>query len=417
MLAQLLPPGRLRKDADSTIYKVLLGAADELVRVSQRVVDLFREHDPAQTLELLPDFENMLALEAVGADDERRNRVIAALLRRVRFRPVDFQTVLAPLLVMEAVDVPVIERSRAFAILVGDDQEVYRFFIYRDPLLPGTPDLVTAQETVTAMEPAHTLGTVIESITFLCDDPFSLTDRDLLGGTAADSFEVLTGLVPGWTWAGNAVDVTTGETLVTVGSAEQDTATTGLRTRNGFSSTAWRFADNSTDALELDDAAHFDFDDVGGPSWMFVYLFRTTGGAPAASRTIYGDRDSAGKGAEVLMNSSGHLLWTVDAAFRTLTENYGDDAWHVLVVRWRYDTDTIDMASELSTSAPVAVGGTVTSVAAARFGAGQAGRPAALGCQVAFVTSISGDQVHTANLSAVATAFYGLMINPSYEAA
>jgi hypothetical protein len=245
--------------------------------------------------------------------DERRARVVARLVRRQRYRPVDFQAALAPLLVLDPGQVAVIQRTRAFCVAIGDDREIYRFFVYRDPALgafsvidpgeagnqgfevitthgvwpvemrarsgttiaisfvdnanftaatvevhdgqrwtgsawvaepstcgvlvtgndtraivlvslieaaingasqlvqvtpnpsddpansvvmadmgssneiavfpPGTATyfLASAQELLDSMAASHTRGHVIESINFLCDDPFSLCDRDLLG--------------------------------------------------------------------------------------------------------------------------------------------------------------------------------------------------------------------------------------------
>jgi hypothetical protein len=182
MMRHLLPPGKLwRHDSDSVLSKVLLASADEMERIDQRALDLIEEADPRTTTELLPDFERELGLVAEGTLAERRARVVALLLRRQRFRPVDFQQVLAPLLGQDPEDVVVIENSRAFAVLVDDDREIFKFFIYRDPDLPGDYDLAAAQGLVDDMKPSHTAGFVIESINMLCDDPFSLCDRDRLG--------------------------------------------------------------------------------------------------------------------------------------------------------------------------------------------------------------------------------------------
>jgi hypothetical protein len=71
--------------------------------------------------------------------------------------------------------------TQAFAASIDDDPEIYRFFIHRDPASAGTYYLDSAQEIVDAIKPSHTDGHVIESIDFLCDDPYSLCDRDLLG--------------------------------------------------------------------------------------------------------------------------------------------------------------------------------------------------------------------------------------------
>lgn len=182
MLKALLPPGRLWKLFPSSfLSKIFLANGDELERVDARAQDLIRESDPRTTDELLPEFERVLGITAAGTLDEQRARVVALWIRRQRFRPVDFQQVLASLLGQVPGDVVVIEQSHALAVSLGDDTEIYRFFIFRDPGAPGTYDLAGAQELVDRMKPSHTLGQVIESLDFLCDDPFSLCDRDRLG--------------------------------------------------------------------------------------------------------------------------------------------------------------------------------------------------------------------------------------------
>src|SRR5512139_1323300 len=119
MLRALLPPGKLWRVAGSLLSQVFLACADELARVDTRAGDLINEADPATTLELLPDFERELGLEAgTSSVDERRARVVTRLVARQRFRPVDFQTALAPLLALDPADVDVIERTRAFVISI-----------------------------------------------------------------------------------------------------------------------------------------------------------------------------------------------------------------------------------------------------------------------------------------------------------
>ena len=181
MMAALLPPGRLSSLISSLLGDLILACADELARLHDHVNDLLNEMNPAAATELLPDYEAELELSAAATIDERRANIVALLVRRQRFRPADFQAALAPLLAQAPADVVVIERTRAFAIAVGDDREIYRFFIYRDPTLPDVYFLASAQAQVDRMQPSHTEGTVVESINFLCDDPHSLCDRDLLG--------------------------------------------------------------------------------------------------------------------------------------------------------------------------------------------------------------------------------------------
>lgn len=182
MLAALLPPGKVwRLVAGSVLLKLLAGCADELERVDSRVGDLLDEADPSTADELLPEYERELGLEADGTVEERRARILARLIARQRYRPVDFQTALAPLLGQLAAGVVVIERTHAMAAAMGDDREIYRFFVYRNPSLPGTYFLASAQELVDKIKPSHTVGQVIESVDARYDDPFSLYDRDIMG--------------------------------------------------------------------------------------------------------------------------------------------------------------------------------------------------------------------------------------------
>lgn len=168
------------------MFEALLSAlfaacATELERFEARMADLLNEDDPRTAVELLPDYERELALPSDGTNAQRQARIVARLIARQRYRPVDFQNALALVLGQLATDVVVIERSPAFAAAIGDVREIFRFFIYRDPTLPGTYSVADAQALVDQIEPSHTVGTVIESVNFLCDDAYSLCDRDLLG--------------------------------------------------------------------------------------------------------------------------------------------------------------------------------------------------------------------------------------------
>lgn len=181
MQVALLPPGRLWRMVGGNLSALFLGCADELARLDARVDDLLNEADPSTATELLPEFEKELGLEEASTIEERRARVVARTIARQRYRPIDFQVSLAPLLGQDAVDVVVIETSHAEAVAMGDDREIFRFFIYRDPTAPGDYFLESAQAQLDKIKASHTKGHVIESIDFLCDDPFSLCDRDLLG--------------------------------------------------------------------------------------------------------------------------------------------------------------------------------------------------------------------------------------------
>jgi len=182
MQKALLPQGKAWfLGPDSLIVDVFLSAGDELARVSVRVVDLLRESDTAQAVELLPDYELELELPSAGTDSERQDRIVARETQEVRFRGEDVKALLAPYLDLDPGDIVIVETTRADAIALGDDQRIYQFFVYRNPALPGAPDLDAAQVELDRTSHSHTDGVVVESINFLCDDPNSLTDRDLLG--------------------------------------------------------------------------------------------------------------------------------------------------------------------------------------------------------------------------------------------
>lgn len=181
MMKLLLPPGRLWLLSDDNILtKALLGAADELERISGRASDLADESNPDSADELLPEYEAELGLAGTGTDDERRGRIVAKYVFRQRVRPVDYQQALAVPLGLDAEDVVVIENDRADAIAVDDDREIFKYHIYRDPNLPGSYDVAGAQEVVDSIQHSHVQGKIIESIGMICDDPHSLCDRDLL---------------------------------------------------------------------------------------------------------------------------------------------------------------------------------------------------------------------------------------------
>jgi uncharacterized protein YmfQ (DUF2313 family) len=182
MQLALLPPGRLwRLLGESVLLDLFAGVAIELERFHTRALELLAESDPSTAVELLPEYESELDLEAAATTEERQARVVARHVARQRYRPVDFQVALAPIFGQLAADVVVLERTHAMAVAMGDAREIFDFFLYRDPTEPGAYYIDSAQELIDKIKPSHTLGFAIESIDFLCDDEFSLCDRDLLG--------------------------------------------------------------------------------------------------------------------------------------------------------------------------------------------------------------------------------------------
>lgn len=61
-LQALLPPGRLARDPNAVLTRLLGAFADGLARVHLRADNLVDEEDPRTTLELLPDYERVTSL-------------------------------------------------------------------------------------------------------------------------------------------------------------------------------------------------------------------------------------------------------------------------------------------------------------------------------------------------------------------
>lgn len=183
MLAQLLAPGRLWRFVGSLLNTLFTACADELGRLDARTADLLNEADPSTAVETLPDYESELAITPGLTDTnaQRQARIVARLVARQRYRPVDFQTALASILGQLAANVVVLERTPAFALSIKNVREIFRFYIYRDPTLPGTYSVTDAQALVDKIKPSHTIGKVIESTAAKYQDPHSLYNRDLLG--------------------------------------------------------------------------------------------------------------------------------------------------------------------------------------------------------------------------------------------
>lgn len=57
----------------------------------------------------------------------------------------------------------------------------HHFYVYRNPALPGSPDLAAADATLRGLKQAHTVGAVITSKVAICDDPNSFCDLTPIG--------------------------------------------------------------------------------------------------------------------------------------------------------------------------------------------------------------------------------------------
>lgn len=62
-----------------------------------------------------------------------------------------------------------------------DSAQIYNFFVYRDPALPGSPDIAEAQRLFARTALGHFNAHVIERLSFIVGDPHSLCGREPLG--------------------------------------------------------------------------------------------------------------------------------------------------------------------------------------------------------------------------------------------
>lgn len=173
------PPGAYSDDEDS-LQAIILGGASEGLGVSLEQVNALQlEVFPQTAEECLEDWEQLYNI-AVPVDASLADRR-ATLLGLVRGgKPVSIPGF------SEQMD-PVLGEGcwTLYENLIADvspeDEQVFFAFVWRDPAQPGTYDIAAAQRLATRAKEAHLLVLVGESNCFLTNDPFSRTNRDILG--------------------------------------------------------------------------------------------------------------------------------------------------------------------------------------------------------------------------------------------
>lgn len=182
-LAALLPRGRLFSELGPNLTSALESAAEEFARVDTRADDAYAEQEPGTATETLDQWEGLYGLPSDGTTEQRRQRAAARRYKRSRCRPIDYRERLSGILGLPPADLPVIEFFNGTPAVTSDQREHYRFCVYRDPYLSGTYSVADAQALVDDYSQSHVRGRIIESLAAKCDDPYSLTDRDPLGGS------------------------------------------------------------------------------------------------------------------------------------------------------------------------------------------------------------------------------------------
>ena len=176
-LGQLFPPGPLWESMGPVFQAVRQVFASELSRVETQYDEWQREIDPRTAVDTLTQWENTLGLGHDGATAERQAKAAAREVAVVATREQDYRAQLTPLL---GPNMTFLFRTPAEAAAMGDQKEIYRFSILPDPAGPGY--IEAAQAEATAMSRAATKPVIVLSLdSFICDNPYHLVDRDILG--------------------------------------------------------------------------------------------------------------------------------------------------------------------------------------------------------------------------------------------
>lgn len=150
---------------------------------------LLAEINPATAETLLVRFEQVFAIRRVGARtaEERQARLTIAMRRIHSFHPDAIAAYMTELISATCT----VEEPGAFltndpnsltntATDVVNGQHCFFVNVDADAARAGGFDRTEAQEHLDAIKPAHTLGQ-LRTTGFLTNDPWSLTNRDLLG--------------------------------------------------------------------------------------------------------------------------------------------------------------------------------------------------------------------------------------------
>lgn len=188
LLQRLHPRGAVVIEPNTVSYAELSAWGDVLDQLDTQMDELLVESDPQATTVLLSLWERLLAIHRVtGRTEAHRRRVIVQRLRRL---PNCTPALLAHLLGQVADLTVTIVEPTGFRCddpdsLTDTPSDVIdgglTFFVELDWALARVSGLSRdeLQEEVETVKPAHTVG-LIRADDFRCDDPWSLTNRDLL---------------------------------------------------------------------------------------------------------------------------------------------------------------------------------------------------------------------------------------------
>jgi hypothetical protein len=184
LLRRLLGAGAYAQDDDSVVSRELEILATGLADASANLLAL-REEFFLETLDVfLPRVESMLGLPTDPAltREQRRDRIIAHVNTHGA-RPADLRASVARLITTKNPDhVAIVERVLTDQTVVNVPENIFQFFVHVDPTVALPDDEAAINRLIDQQAHAHTQGQFIQSRAFRTNDPFSLTNRDILGG-------------------------------------------------------------------------------------------------------------------------------------------------------------------------------------------------------------------------------------------
>jgi hypothetical protein len=180
ILMGTLPPGAYTDDDVAPHAVVRKAAAAGLGSGLELIYQLADEVFPQYATECLGDWEGLYGIGSAlleGSLDARRANLLAAVRGGKPCTVAAFTEQMAGALGEGTFTI--YENLTSYNPAEPDD--VFFVFVWRDPTQPGTYDTKTAQRIADRFKESHVLITVGESKAFKTNDPYSRTNRDILG--------------------------------------------------------------------------------------------------------------------------------------------------------------------------------------------------------------------------------------------
>jgi hypothetical protein len=217
-------------------------------------------------------------------------------------------------------------------------------YVYAD----AAADLPSARRQLSRQQPAHAhCAALVGKRAVVCDD-------DLDGSDTAPCVESSRDYLLSWfpgiarAWAGNAVDLVSGELLTATGSADIDA---GAPHDGPFGDQCLVFTAGMTDTWTMPNSV---LNFTSSKTTALLLVFNIDSFTPGTEYTLIGNREGANlNGFEIAIDTSGNLVVRFDSGAAAPTEiallpaNLAPDLWHTLVLRYDHTAELITVTTEL----------------------------------------------------------------------